>query len=91
MICELLLSENVGLADLRYDRQFFLQAGMSHIDMYFDDGSNPSDDIVRHFIRLAEDVIERQGKRVAVHCKAGLGRTGVLIGGELLDPDCWRS
>jgi hypothetical protein len=51
--------------------------------MYFDDGSNPSDEIVRHFIRLAEDVIERQGKRVAVHCKAGLGRTGVLIGGKL--------
>ena len=87
MICELLLSENVGLADLRYDRQFFLQAGMSHIDMYFDDGSNPSDDIVRHFIRLAEDVIERQGKRVAVHCKAGLGRTGVLIGGKLVIPE----
>jgi protein-tyrosine phosphatase len=53
--------------------------------MYFDDGSNPSDEIVRHFIRLAEDVIERQGKRVAVHCKAGLGRTGVLIGGKLVD------
>jgi cell division cycle 14 len=52
--------------------------------MYFDDGSNPSDEIVRHFIRLAEDVIERQGKRVAVHCKAGLGRTGVLIGGKLI-------
>ena len=51
--------------------------------MYFDDGSNPTDEIVRHFIRLSEDVIERQGKRVAVHCKAGLGRTGVLIGGKL--------
>jgi len=55
--------------------------------MYFDDGSNPSDEIVRHFIRLAEDVIERQGKRVAVHCKAGLGRTGVLIGGKLVNLD----
>jgi cell division cycle 14 len=54
--------------------------------MYFDDGSNPSDEIVRHFIRLSEDVIERQGKRVAVHCKAGLGRTGVLIGGKLCIP-----
>lgn len=51
--------------------------------MYFDDGSNPSDDIVRAFIRLAEEVIEKRKKKVAVHCKAGLGRTGVLIGGEL--------
>jgi protein-tyrosine phosphatase len=84
MICELVqLSQSQ--ADDRYDREFFLQAGISHIDMYFDDGSNPSDEIVRHFIRLAEDVIERQGKRVAVHCKAGLGRTGVLIGGKLVD------
>jgi protein-tyrosine phosphatase len=71
---------------ISYDRQFFLQAGIGHIDMYFDDGSNPTDEIVRHFIRLSEDVIERQGKRVAVHCKAGLGRTGVLIGGKLDNP-----
>jgi cell division cycle 14 len=56
---------------------------MDHVDMYFDDGSNPSDDIVRAFIRLAEEVIEGRKKKVAVHCKAGLGRTGVLIGGEL--------
>lgn len=49
--------------------------------MYFDDGSNPSDEIVREFIRLAEDTIAGRGMKVAVHCKAGLGRTGVLIGG----------
>jgi hypothetical protein len=51
--------------------------------MYFDDGSNPTDEIVRAFIRLAEETIEKQNMRVAVHCKAGLGRTGVLIGGKL--------
>lgn len=50
--------------------------------MYFDDGSNPTDDIVRSFIQLAEDVIEKRKQKVAVHCKAGLGRTGVLIGGK---------
>ncbi len=50
--------------------------------MYFDDGSNPSDQIVRDFIRLSEEIIEGRGKKVAVHCKAGLGRTGVLIGGQ---------
>lgn len=52
--------------------------------MYFDDGTNPTDEIVRNFIRLASECIQR-GKRVAVHCKAGLGRTGVLIGGERID------
>lgn len=49
--------------------------------MYFDDGTNPTDEIVRDFIRMAGETIAR-GKKVAVHCKAGLGRTGVLIGGK---------
>jgi cell division cycle 14 len=55
---------------------------MDHVEMYFDDGSNPSDQIVRDFIKLAEEFIEVKKQKVAVHCKAGLGRTGVLIGGK---------
>lgn len=50
--------------------------------MYFDDGSNPSDDIIRQFIAMSERYIA-ENRMVAVHCKAGLGRTGVLIGGQL--------
>ena len=65
--------------------------GIDHVDMYFDDGSNPSDDIVRAFIRIAEEVIEKRKMKVAVHCKAGLGRTGVLIGGELKSAPCRRN
>lgn len=57
---------------------------MMHVEMYFDDGSNPSDEIVRDFIRIADDVITRKKQKVAVHCKAGLGRTGCLIGGKPL-------
>ncbi|WVQ94156.1 hypothetical protein IAU59_001234 [Kwoniella sp. CBS 9459] len=80
--------EDVGLVvrlnDELYDRRHFVDMGMDHADLYFDDGSNPTDDIVREFIRLAEDTIERRGQKVAVHCKAGLGRTGVLIGAYLI-------
>lgn len=65
---------------IRYDKRHFTDASIRHMDMYFDDGSNPSDDIVREFIAEAERYISA-GKAVAVHCKAGLGRTGVLIGG----------
>lgn len=65
-----------------YDKRHFLDAGIAHVEMYFDDGSNPSDEIVREFIRIADDVITRKRQKVAVHCKAGLGRTGCLIGGE---------
>lgn len=52
-------------------------------DLYFDDGSNPSTEILRNFIQLADEVISAGGA-VAVHCKAGLGRTGVLIGAYLI-------
>ncbi|WVF66542.1 hypothetical protein IAT40_001282 [Kwoniella sp. CBS 6097] len=87
-VLEVFDRENVGLVvrlnDELYDRRHFVDLGMDHAEMYFDDGSNPTDDIVREFIRLAEDVIEGRGQKVAVHCKAGLGRTGVLIGAYLI-------
>ena len=44
--------------------------------MYFVDGSTPSKEIVYKFIELSENT----KKAIAVHCKAGLGRTGTLIG-----------
>lgn len=82
--CELWLQLLWLKADpcIRYDRRHFLDLGMDHVEMYFDDGSNPSDQIVRDFIKLAEEFIEVKKQKVAVHCKAGLGRTGVLIGGK---------
>ncbi|WWC67309.1 uncharacterized protein I206_101217 [Kwoniella pini CBS 10737] len=87
-VMEVFEKEHVGLVvrlnDELYDRRHFLDRGMEHIEMYFDDGSNPSDEIVREFIRLAEHTIEVKGQKVAVHCKAGLGRTGVLIGAYLI-------
>ena len=81
--CSLCCETSLLISLPRYDRQVFVESGMEHVDMYFDDGSNPSDDIVRQFIQMAEMVIEGKGQKVAVHCKAGLGRTGVLIGGQL--------
>lgn len=68
---------------LSYDRRHFTQDGIEHVDLYFDDGTNPTDEIVRDFIRLADKTFAK-GKKVAVHCKAGLGRTGVLIGAYLI-------
>lgn len=47
------------------------------LSQHFPDGSNPPENYVREFIKLADRTISDGGK-VAVHCKAGLGRTGVL-------------
>ncbi|KAG7165655.1 Dual specificity protein phosphatase CDC14A-like [Homarus americanus] len=59
-----------------YDAARFKNAGFDHYDMYFIDGSCPSDEIMREFLRVCENT---EGG-IAVHCKAGLGRTGSLIG-----------
>ncbi|XP_068082597.1 dual specificity protein phosphatase CDC14C isoform X1 [Anabrus simplex] len=59
-----------------YDAARFTEAGFEHKDLFFIDGSTPSDHILRQFICIAENA----PGAVAVHCKAGLGRTGSLIG-----------
>ncbi|KAG2436372.1 hypothetical protein HXX76_006679 [Chlamydomonas incerta] len=58
-----------------YDRKRFLDGGFKHHEMYFPDGSCPNDAIIQRFL----DTVEAEPGSVAVHCKAGLGRTGVLI------------
>ena len=65
----------VRLNKKMYDRRRFTNAGIAHHDMYFPDGTCPSEAILRRFLELADT----EEGAFAVHCKAGLGRTGVLI------------
>ena len=66
----------VRLNEAKYERTKFTKAGIAHTDMFFIDGSTPSDAIVDKFLQVSE----RDPGVLAVHCKAGLGRTGTLIG-----------
>ncbi|CDJ57545.1 dual specificity protein phosphatase CDC14A, putative [Eimeria maxima] len=59
-----------------YDSQVFKDAGIDHHDLFFLDGTCPPRDVMEKFVKLAEEC----DGAVAVHCKAGLGRTGSLIG-----------
>ena len=56
----------VRLNNELYDRQMFVDRSIDHVELYFDDGTNPTDEIVRKFIDMADEVIERGGV-VAVH------------------------
>jgi len=66
----------VRLNKASYSKKRFSKLGFKFTDLYFLDGSNPSREIVYKFI----DIVENTEKAIAVHCKAGLGRTGTLIG-----------
>lgn len=66
----------VRLNKKQYDRNRFIHHGIKHVDLYFPDGSCPSREIIAKFLHITEN----EPGPVAVHCKAGLGRTGTLIG-----------
>ncbi|TLS26774.1 hypothetical protein PpBr36_05411 [Pyricularia pennisetigena] len=80
--------KNIGLVvrlnSQLYSPSYFESLGIRHLDMIFEDGTCPPLSLVRKFIRLAHETITIRKRGIAVHCKAGLGRTGCLIGAYLI-------
>lgn len=70
-----------------YDAKRFVKGGFQHEDLFFTDGSTPSDDILQQFLTICENA----AGGIAVHCKAGLGRTGSLIGCYIMKHWRWAA
>lgn len=66
----------VRLNDPLYNESVMIQNGIDHLDVFFDDGSCPEPHHIRKFLSAAELC----SGAIGVHCKAGLGRTGTMIG-----------
>ncbi|GBG28720.1 Dual specificity protein phosphatase CDC14A [Hondaea fermentalgiana] len=63
-----------------YDEKRFERAGIRHLDLVYPDGTCPPDHILKRFIEACEN----NDGAIAVHCKAGLGRTGTCIGAYIM-------
>ena len=65
-----------------YDENEFKRAGIKHVDSYYLDGSCPPISQLEEILQEMENCPRHAA--MAIHCKAGLGRTGTCIGAYLM-------
>lgn len=65
-----------------YEENDFRHVGIEHVEHYYLDGSCPTMAILQKVVKDFESV--PANKAFAVHCKAGLGRTGTCIGAYIM-------
>jgi len=76
----------VRVCDPTYSVKRLKSAGITVMDLQFDDGTGPPQDIIDQFFELIKQRFsDDPGCCIAVHCVAGLGRAPVLVAIALIE------
>lgn len=67
----------IRLNQKNYDTQLFTDNDIKIYDLYFEDMKTPSINIIKKFFNIVNKTNFEE--LIAIHCHAGLGRTGLLI------------
>jgi hypothetical protein len=73
----------VGMLNIPVDSVIYRSAGFAHHLMPIPDGGIPTREQFAEFVRFVRDQLA-VGHATAVHCAAGLGRTGTVLAGYLI-------
>jgi protein tyrosine phosphatase type 4A len=70
-----------------YDPSPLIENNIRVEEMFFDDGSPPSDRILSRWLEVISEEFQQKDSSIAVHCVAGLGRAPVLVAIALMERD----
>jgi len=73
----------VGMLNRPVDSVIYRSAGFAHHLMPIPDGGVPTPEQFQEYVRFVDEQL-KSGNPVAVHCAAGLGRTGTVLAGYLI-------
>jgi protein-tyrosine phosphatase len=73
----------VGMLNIPTDSTIYRSAGFAHHLMPIPDGGAPTREQFDNYVRFVREQLAA-GNPTAVHCAAGLGRTGTVLAGYLI-------
>lgn len=76
----------VRVCESSYGTEKLTKEGISVVDLPFDDGTSPPENVIRDWFKLLKDRFRDDPSTcIAVHCVAGLGRAPVLVALALIE------